>query len=73
MRRLLLAAMMFGAVTGAGAADMPILRGGFTEGVARPTTNWEGFYIGGQAGYGSSDENFSGTNANMLPRCLITT
>ncbi|WGR95274.1 outer membrane beta-barrel protein [Bradyrhizobium sp. ISRA443] len=70
MRRLLLAAMMFGAVTGAGAADMPILRGGFTEGVARPTTNWEGFYIGGQAGYGSSDENFSGTNANMLSALL---
>jgi len=70
MRRLLLAAMMFGAVTGAHAADMPVLRGGFTEALARPTTNWEGFYIGGQAGYGSSDENFSGTNANMLSALL---
>src|SRR5438093_10943070 len=59
MRRFLLAAMMLGAPAGAQAADMPdlpILRGGFTE---RPTTvNWQGYYIGGQGGYGSSDEDF---------------
>ena len=59
MRGFLLAAMVFGAAAGAQAADMPdlpILRGAFTE---RPTTvNWQGYYIGGQGGYGSSDEDF---------------
>jgi outer membrane immunogenic protein len=59
MRRFLLAAVMFGVGAGAQAADMPdlpVLRGAFTE---RPTTvNWQGYYIGGQGGYGSSDEDF---------------
>src|SRR6476646_1057545 len=59
MRRFLLAAVMFGAAAGAQAADMPdlpILRGAFTE---RPTTvNWQGYYIGGQGGYGSADVDF---------------
>jgi outer membrane immunogenic protein len=73
MRRFVLAAMMFGAVSGAHAADMPdfpALRGGFTDGAGAPPVNWRGFYIGGQAGYGSSDESFSGTNANMLAALL---
>ena len=59
MRRFLLAVVMFGAASGAQAADMPdlpVLRGALTEG---PTTvNWQGYYIGGQWGYGSSDEDF---------------
>jgi outer membrane immunogenic protein len=69
MRGLLLAAVMFGAVSGAQAADMPdlpILRGAFTDGMSSPRVNWQGFYIGGQGGYGSSDENFNGSNTNML-------
>jgi outer membrane immunogenic protein len=69
MRRLLLAAMMFGAVSGAQAADLsdlPILRGAFTDGQSSPRVNWQGFYIGGQAGYGSSDENFNGSTSNMI-------
>src|SRR5512140_3551002 len=73
MRRFVLAAMMFGAVCGAHAADMPdypALRGGFTDGVSAPPVNWRGFYIGGQAGYGSSDESVSGSNANMLATLL---
>lgn len=73
MRRLLLAAVMFGAASGAQAADMPdlpILRGAFTDGLSTTRVNWQGFYIGGQAGYGSSDENFSGSNANMLAALL---
>jgi outer membrane immunogenic protein len=66
MRRLLLAAVMFGAVSGARAADMPdFLRGSLPAGPA-PIVNWQGFYIGGQYGYGSSDENFNGSNTNML-------
>ena len=59
MRRLLLAAVMLGAASGAQAADMPdlpILRGALTEGLT--TVNWQGYYIGGQWGYGSSDEDF---------------
>ncbi|WP_024513996.1 outer membrane beta-barrel protein [Bradyrhizobium sp. Tv2a-2] len=70
MRRLLLAAVMCGAMTAANAADLPILRGGFTDGLSTSSVNWEGFYIGGQAGYGSSDENFTGSNANMIAALL---
>ncbi len=65
MRRFLLAAMMFGAMTGAQAADLsdlPILRGSYTDGLTSSSVNWQGFYIGGQGGYGSSDENFSSSN-----------
>src|ERR1700732_134744 len=72
MRKILLAAVMFGAVSAAHAADLPdlpILRGGFSDGV--PTrVNWQGFYIGGQAGYGSSDENFNGSTSNMVAALL---
>jgi opacity protein-like surface antigen len=73
MRRLLLAAMMFGAVSGARAADLPdlpILRGSYTERLTSSKVNWQGFYVGGQGGYGSSDENFAGSNVNMLAALL---
>ena len=69
MRRFLLAGVMCGAVTTAHAADMPdlpILRGSYSDGLNTSRVNWQGFYFGGQGGYGSSDENFSGSNANML-------
>ena len=61
MRRFLLAAVIFGAASGAQAADMPdlpILRGIFAAGLSRRTVNWEGVYVGGQAGYGSGDMDF---------------
>ena len=68
MRRFLLAAAMFTMVTCAQAADMPdYLRG--SVGPA-PTVNWRGFYLGGQAGYGSSDENLTGSNTTMLNALL---
>jgi opacity protein-like surface antigen len=73
MRRFLLAMMMCGAAAGAQAADLPdlpILRGSVTEGFSRSSVNWQGFYIGGQGGYGSSDENFAGSNKNMLAALL---
>ncbi|MGY0571481.1 outer membrane protein [Bradyrhizobium sp. RDM12] len=73
MRRLWLAAVMLGTVSAAHAADMPdvpILRGSFTDGLSNSNVNWQGFYVGGQAGYGSSDESFSGTNTNMLAALL---
>ena len=66
MRSFFLAAVMFGMATGAQAADMPdFLRGTLPAGPA-PTVNWQGFYVGGQAGYGSSDENFNGSTSNMI-------
>jgi outer membrane immunogenic protein len=71
MRSFFVAVVMCGAVSAAQAADLPVLRGSFTDGPIIPrTANWEGFYIGGQAGYGSSDENFSGANTNMLNALL---
>jgi opacity protein-like surface antigen len=57
MRRFLLAAVICGAVQGAHAADMPddlpFLRGSLPEGLSTVRTVWQGFYIGGQASYGS--------------------
>ena len=78
MRGLLIAAMMFGAVSAVRAADMPdlpILRGGFSEGLTSSRVNWQGYYIGGQAGYGSSDENFtrSPSTAPLLKALLANT
>ena len=73
MRRILLAMMMCGAAAAAQAADLPdlpILRGAVTDGMSTSRVNWQGFYIGGQGGYGSSDESFSGSNTNMLAALL---
>jgi outer membrane immunogenic protein len=58
MRRLVLAAVTFGAVSGAQAADMPdFLRGSIAT--APVTRNWDGWYVGGQVGYTSADIDFS--------------
>jgi opacity protein-like surface antigen len=60
MRRLLLVAVLFGAASVAHAADMPdlpYLRGSFTDGLSTAKVNWQGFYVGGQASYGSSTSN----------------
>ncbi len=73
MRRLLLVAVMFGAASGARAADLPFLRGSFTDGLSPARVNWQGYYIGGQAGYGSSDENFKGSTSNMIAAMLANT
>jgi opacity protein-like surface antigen len=60
MRRLLLAAMMFGAASGARAADMPdFLRGSLAPSLSTPTRNWDGWYAGGQVGYSSASMDFS--------------
>jgi outer membrane immunogenic protein len=66
MRRLLLAAVMFGAASCAQAADMPDFLRGSLPSAPAPTVNWRGFYVGAQGGYGSSDENFNGSNTNMV-------
>src|SRR5665647_2333967 len=74
MRRFVLAAIMFGALSGAQAADMPdFLRGGFTDGLSPSRVNWQGYYVGGQGGYGSSDENFNGSTSNMIAALLANT
>lgn len=62
MRRFVLAAMMFGAVSGAHAADMPdlpVLRGSLPGGLSTTTRNWDGWYAGGQIGYSSAQIDFS--------------
>ncbi|MGY3620920.1 outer membrane protein [Bradyrhizobium sp. USDA 10063] len=69
MRRFLLAVVMCGAVTSAQAADLPdlpVLRGSFTDGLSTSRAYWEGLYIGGQAGYGSSDENFDSKPSSLI-------
>ncbi len=69
MRRFLLAAVISGVAAGAQAADMPdlpILRGGFTEGPAAATVNWQGYYIGGQGSYGTiTSKLHSGSNSGL--------
>jgi outer membrane immunogenic protein len=59
MRRLLLAAMMFGAASGAQAADMPDFLRGSIPATSTPTRNWDGWYAGGQVGYSSANMDFS--------------
>jgi outer membrane immunogenic protein len=76
MRRFLLAAVMFGAASAAQAADMPdlpFLRGSFTDGLTTAKVNWQGYYIGAQGGYGSSDENFNGSTSTMTAAALANT
>ena len=58
MRRLLVAAVTIGAVSGAHAADMPdYLRGSIPA--APVTRNWDGWYVGGEASYSAVGSDFS--------------
>src|SRR3954471_22591257 len=60
MRRHLFIAVTLGAISGAQAADMPDnLRGSIPPSLGTSSVNWQGYYIGGQGGYGSADENFT--------------
>src|SRR3984893_6346991 len=69
MRRILLVAAIVGTATAAQAADMPdFLRGSFTAPVAR--TNWQGVYVGGQAGYGAADMDFTNSGQDLLAKLL---
>ncbi len=69
MRRFLLVAVMCGAASVAQAADMPdlpFLRGGLTDGLSSARVNWQGFYVGGQASYGSTTSNVApGANTDL--------
>lgn len=65
MRRLVLVAAMWGAASAAHAADMPALRGPLTDGLSTSVVNWDGFYVGGQLGYATSEMDFSHTQQSM--------
>lgn len=76
MRLILLAATMCGVAAGAEAADLsdlPILRGAMTDGVSTTRTNWQGIYVGGQAGYGTSEMNFKGATRTIAAHLLDNT
>jgi outer membrane immunogenic protein len=76
MRRLLLAAAMFGAVQsaqGADLPDLPVLRGAFQDGLSSARANWQGYYIGAQAGVGESDLNFAGSTQTIAAHLLANT
>src|SRR3954462_9681496 len=73
MVRLLLAAVMFAVAQTAQGADMPdFLRGSFVPSPPQGI-NWQGYYIGAQGGYGSSDENFNGSTRTMTAALLADT
>lgn len=76
MRKFLIAAVMLGSVAqGARAADMPdfpVLRGGYSD-VPTRSINWQGFYVGGQVGYGSGDTKFGGSNSDLTSSLLANT
>ncbi|MBN8977696.1 MAG: porin family protein [Rhizobiales bacterium] len=73
MRKLLVAGMMLGAVQGAQAADLPILRGAVPDSYGPRVVNWEGFYVGGQASYGTADMNFVNSNRSLMKNLLNNT
>src|ERR1700730_17046823 len=76
MRRFLLSVVMCVAVSAAQAADLsdlPILRGGYSDGLATSRVNWQGVYVGGQGGVGTSNMNFTGATQQQASRLLFDT
>src|SRR4051812_46160141 len=69
MRKLMLAAVMLGASHSAHAADLPFLRGGFSDEPVR-RVNWGGAYVGGHATYGSGDMDFSQVSQGPIAKIL---
>lgn len=64
MRRVLLAAAMFGMAASAQAADMPdFLRG--SVGGYSPIVNWRGAYVGGQGVWAFSQQTFTGSTMDQ--------
>lgn len=73
MRGLAIAAVAAGGmVQCAAAADMPILRGTLLDSPQR-YVNWEGFYVGGQASYGTTDSNFTNSTKGVVDQLLAVT
>jgi len=75
MRGFVMAAALVAVAQGAQAADMPdlpFLRGSMSDAPpARP--NWQGFYVGGQGGYGVSDMNFTNSTQGAVAKLLANT
>ncbi|SEP30345.1 outer membrane protein [Rhodopseudomonas pseudopalustris] len=75
MRRVVVAAAVMAAVQGAQAADMPeygALRGALVD-TPRGVVNWQGFYVGGQAGTGASDMDFTDSTRGVASSLLVNT
>jgi outer membrane immunogenic protein len=73
MRRFLLAMAMCGMTVGAQAADLsdlPVLRGGFTDGLTSTTVNWSGVYVGGQVSRGAADMDFTKSTKDLLDKLV---
>ncbi len=75
MRRFLLTAVMcVAAMSGARAADLsdlPILRG--PVGLSSSRVNWQGFYVGGQGGFGTTNTDFTGATQSIAQKLLFDT
>lgn len=72
MRSVMIVAAILGITQSANAADLPFLRGGFSD-EPLPAANWGGGYIGGQATYGAADMDFSQSSQDPLARMLANT
>ena len=62
MRGLWLVVAALASVSAAHAADMPdlpVLRGGFTDGLSKTSHNWDGAYVGVNGGYTANATDFS--------------
>jgi outer membrane immunogenic protein len=73
MRRYLVAAVMCGVIGSAEAADMPdlpILRGGLSDGLSSSSVNWQGGYIGGHVAHGAADMDFTNSGQDLLAKLL---
>jgi outer membrane immunogenic protein len=71
MRRVVVATLLVGLAQAAHAADLPdfgALRG--PVGYQSNVVNWQGFYAGGQVGYGAADMNFAGSNQALVTQAL---
>lgn len=71
--RGLVVAVAFGVIAqSAAAADMPLLRGSLLDSPRR-YVNWEGFYLGGQASYGTTDSDFTNSTKGVVDQLLAVT
>ncbi|MCG6207018.1 outer membrane beta-barrel protein [Rhodopseudomonas sp. HC1] len=74
MRGVWVAAAMIMVAHGAQAADLPefgALRGAVVD--TPGVVNWQGFYVGGQAGYGTSDMDFTNSTQGVAANLLTNT